>query len=133
MPVMYVCGACNFPLSVFVKVGQNSYGVPTPDEVIAQYGGICLKCGFPLRRPGLNDVVIKVDGKREFVRRIFEIQKESTTGTRFLNRYLEQLDLDPRIIEEIKREVLGSTLVGEPELEALGGAEEEASLEESSS
>ncbi len=132
MPVMYVCGSCGYPLSVFVKVGQNSYGVPTPDEVIAQYGGICLRCGSPLRRPRLDDIVIKVDGKKEFARRIFEIQREYITGTKFLNKYLDQLDLDPEVIDDIRREVFeGSMTLSE--LDVPSDVDDEVSTEESSS
>ena len=49
MPVVYRCGRCGYILDVFVKVGQNSYGVPTPEEVLSRYGGVCPRCGARLR------------------------------------------------------------------------------------
>ncbi|GEM_PF-426267 len=60
MPVKYVCRNCGFVLWEFREVGQDYYGVPTPEEVIRVYGGICPRCKSDLRMPSLNDISIKI-------------------------------------------------------------------------
>ena len=65
MPVVYRCGVCGFILDVFVRVGQSSRGVPTPSEVISNYGGLCPRCGSPLQPPSLRDITVKPDGPEE--------------------------------------------------------------------
>lgn len=58
MPVVYRCSSCGFPLYVFARVGQSTSGVPTPSQIIYMYGGVCPRCGKPLRPPSLRDIVI---------------------------------------------------------------------------
>ncbi len=60
MPVVYRCSRCGYPLYVFPRVGWNSYGVPTPSEVIAMYDGVCPACGKPLRKPSPSSIRVLV-------------------------------------------------------------------------
>ncbi|MET1128348.1 MAG: hypothetical protein ABWW70_03425 [Thermoproteota archaeon] len=91
MPVVYRCGVCGFILHIFVKVGQNSYGVPTPSEVISQFGGMCPRCGSELRRPGVRDVAIKPNGLVELARVLHEARATMRIRFRFVEKVLEQL------------------------------------------
>jgi hypothetical protein len=59
MPVKYVCKHCGFVLWEFKEVGQDYYGIPTPEEVIRVYGGICPRCKHDLTLPSLNDITIE--------------------------------------------------------------------------
>ena len=61
MPVVYRCSRCGFPLYVFARVGQSSYGLPTPSEVIYMHGGRCPRCGKELKRPTIRSIRIDVD------------------------------------------------------------------------
>jgi ribosomal protein S27AE len=65
MPVRYICGNCGYILSVFYEVGQDYYGVPTPEEVYRIHGGICPKCKHDLSMPTLNDIRITSARKYE--------------------------------------------------------------------
>ena len=56
MPVVYRCSHCGRVLYVHWRVGQNSYGVPTPSEIIARNGGVCPYCGHRLGRPSIDDI-----------------------------------------------------------------------------
>lgn len=58
MPVRYICGNCGYILSVFYEVGQDYYGVPTPEEVYRIHGGICPRCKHDLNMPALSDIRI---------------------------------------------------------------------------
>ncbi|ADI32324.1 hypothetical protein [Staphylothermus hellenicus] len=60
MPVRYVCKHCGYVLWEFKEVGQDYYGIPTPEEVIRVYGGICPKCKHDLSIPSINDISIKI-------------------------------------------------------------------------
>ena len=59
MPIVYRCRYCGFILHVFKRVGQDSYGIPTPSELSARYGGFCPRCGNRLSKPTLKDIVVK--------------------------------------------------------------------------
>ena len=56
LPVIYRCGSCNYVLYEFLKVGQDSYGLPTPSELMARIGDRCPRCGKKLRAPTIDDV-----------------------------------------------------------------------------
>ena len=56
--IVYRCRVCGYVLYVVRRVGQDSYGVPTPSEVIRMYGGVCPRCGHRLGRPGPGDVTV---------------------------------------------------------------------------
>ncbi len=58
---MYRCSRCGFPLYVFARVGQSSYGLPTPSEVIYMHGGRCPRCGKPLEKPSIKRIRIDVN------------------------------------------------------------------------
>ena len=80
VPVVYRCRQCGYILYVFWRVGQNSYGVLTPSEVISMYGGVCPRCGHPLRRPGLQDLSVTAD--RDLVRMRVELLKQELEDRR---------------------------------------------------
>jgi len=94
LPIVYRCGSCGFILHVFVKVGQNSYGVPTPTEIAAWYGGICPYCGSPLHQPSLDDITIKPDGREELLRVLEEARETTRIKWHRLEPLLEQLRLE---------------------------------------
>lgn len=50
MPIIYRCKSCGSVLYVFERVGQDAFGVPTPDELARRYGGRCPFCGRILNR-----------------------------------------------------------------------------------
>ena len=56
---------------MFVKVGQNSYGVLT----LSMVWGICPRCGAPLGKPTLADIIDKPNGMEE-LRRVLEEAKQ---------------------------------------------------------
>ena len=87
MPIVYRCSRCGFILHVFVKVGQNSYGVPTPSELANQYGGVCPRCGKPLNtKPSLDDIRVYPDKSR-----IVEVLEEARRiGLRSIARLIEE-------------------------------------------
>ncbi len=58
MPVIYRCGSCNHVLYEFLRVGQDSYGLPTPSELIAKLGSNCPHCGKKLKTPALESIKI---------------------------------------------------------------------------
>lgn len=60
-PIRYTCKNCGFELYKFEKAGQEVYGIKTPSEVKAMYGGKCPRCGHELGQPSL------VPGKLEVV------------------------------------------------------------------
>jgi len=58
LPVIYKCRRCGHVLFEFLRVGQDSYGLPTPSELIAKIGDSCPKCGSRLRVSGLDDIKV---------------------------------------------------------------------------
>ena len=76
--IVYRCRSCGFILYVFARVGQDSYGAPTPSELISAYGGICPRCGAPLRPPTLNDIIVKTgeDARLETKLAMAELEKQ---------------------------------------------------------
>ncbi|ALL01351.1 hypothetical protein Pyrde_1305 [Pyrodictium delaneyi] len=91
VPIVYRCRTCGFILHVFVKVGQNSYGIPTPSELSSQFGGICPRCGSMLNTPTLNDIVIKPNGPQELIAVLEEAKRSMRISFRSLERYLAEL------------------------------------------
>lgn len=88
MPIVYRCHRCGFILHVFVRVGQNSYGVPTPSELASQFGGICPRCGAPLGKPSLSDIIVKPNGAQELRRVLEEARQIMRISFRSLEKYL---------------------------------------------
>ena len=80
LPVVYRCRSCGYVFYVHWRVGQNSYGVPTPSEVSSWYGGLCPRCGTPLGRPSLQDIDVVAD--RELVRMRVELLKQELEDQR---------------------------------------------------
>ncbi len=61
MPVIYRCSNCGKPIYVFLRAGQDYYGIPTPSELAARVGGVCPYCGKPIKTTvDLNSIVIKL-------------------------------------------------------------------------
>ncbi len=58
MPVKYVCSNCGYVLWDFRRVGQDYYGVPTPEEVI-RVVGVCPRCKKELKLPTMDEIVIR--------------------------------------------------------------------------
>ncbi|MEM0105906.1 MAG: hypothetical protein QXX81_05150 [Zestosphaera sp.] len=58
MPIMYRCSSCGETLFIFKSVGQDSFGVPTPDELFSKVGSRCPNCGKLLIKPTLNKVKV---------------------------------------------------------------------------
>jgi len=65
VPVVYRCSNCGFVLYVFTRVGETTRGISSPGSVIALYGGVCPRCGKPLRLPTLRDIKVSVDARGE--------------------------------------------------------------------
>jgi len=76
MPVVYRCSRCGFILYVFARVGQTTSGLRTPSEIIYMYGGQCPRCGKPLKKPRLNNVVVDVDVEERIERLIEEAEEQ---------------------------------------------------------
>ncbi len=94
MPVVYRCSNCGAPLEIFVKVGQNSYGVPTPSEVATKYGGTCFYCGAPLKvKPSIDDIEINPEVLENLLNVYFEAQKRRIRFKSlelYIERFLER-------------------------------------------
>ena len=90
MPIVFRCGRCGYILHIFVKVGQNSYGVPTPSELSNQYGGVCPRCGKPLNtKPSLDDIKIYAD-KMKILEVLEEARRTMRISFRSLGKVLEE-------------------------------------------
>ncbi|MGC9011794.1 hypothetical protein [Thermogladius sp.] len=59
MPIKYVCSHCGEVIFEFKYVGQDYYGIPTPQEVYNLYGGVCPHCHNELRIPTVKDITIR--------------------------------------------------------------------------
>ncbi|RUM46541.1 MAG: hypothetical protein DSY37_05090 [Hyperthermus sp.] len=105
MPIVYRCKVCGFIIDVFPYVGYNSYGVPTPSELMSQHGGLCPRCGHRLTKPSLDDIIVKPNGMRELLEVIEEARRTMKVGFRRLEPLLEELrrkySLAPRIPEAL--------------------------------
>jgi len=55
-PIRYRCKHCGYILFEFVKVGQDYYGVPTPEEIYRIYGGVCPRCKSMLEIPSPTEI-----------------------------------------------------------------------------
>ncbi|KSW12200.1 hypothetical protein CF15_05415 [Pyrodictium occultum] len=118
MPVVYRCRVCGFILHVFVRVGQNSYGLPTPSELASQFGGICPRCGSPLGRPSLNDIVIKPNGPQELLAVLEEAKRSMRIGFRSIERYLAEIRRSTRLHTALEERVPSSSGTRPVEAEA---------------
>lgn len=63
MAVLYVCRACDTVVYQFTRVGQDSFGLPTPRELMLRVSSRCPKCGREFRIPSVNDIVILRKGE----------------------------------------------------------------------
>jgi len=115
LPIVYRCKVCGFLLHVFVRVGQNSYGVPTPSELMSQYGGICPRCGHSLEPPTLDDIIVKPDGPQELLAVLEEAKETMRIGFRRLEPLLQQLrlEVERRRIERAAAPPATQSLLGE--------------------
>jgi len=68
--VLYVCRGCDTVVYQFTRVGQDSFGLPTPRELMLRISSKCPKCGRELGIPGVNDIVILRKGE---ARRLLKI------------------------------------------------------------
>lgn len=59
MAIKYRCKECGETIYVHGKIGQNSFGIPTPGELIIRVGSRCPKCGHMFQKPDINDIIIK--------------------------------------------------------------------------
>ena len=80
VPVVYRCSRCGYILYIHWRVGQSSYGVPTPSGLSSWYGGVCPRCGHRLGRPGLQDLSVIADRdlvkmRVELLERLLEEQR----------------------------------------------------------
>ncbi|MCS7098836.1 MAG: hypothetical protein RMH84_05385 [Sulfolobales archaeon] len=82
MPVIYRCSSCSYILYEFLKVGQDSYGLPTPSELLARIGSRCPSCGKKLRPPTLED--IKVSPYRARKSSVSDLSVHSSRGGRVI-------------------------------------------------
>ncbi|MEM0380422.1 MAG: hypothetical protein QXX35_04980 [Desulfurococcaceae archaeon] len=62
MPIRYVCKKCGYVLWSFERVGQDYFGVPSPEDIIRIYG-VCPRCKSDLSIPRLEDIVIDLRTK----------------------------------------------------------------------
>jgi DNA-directed RNA polymerase subunit RPC12/RpoP len=58
VPVKYICKKCGRVLWSFEHVGQDYFGIPTPDEIRRMYG-VCPTCKREFEDPTIDDIVIK--------------------------------------------------------------------------
>ncbi|BES81263.1 hypothetical protein [Pyrodictium abyssi] len=80
MVVVYRCRECGYVLYVHWRMGQSSYGLPTPSEIASWFGGLCPRCGHRLGRPQLDDVDTVAD--RELVAARIELLKRELEAQR---------------------------------------------------
>lgn len=50
MPVVYKCYKCGSIIFIFLRAGQDYYGVPSPSELFVRIGDKCPNCGRQLDR-----------------------------------------------------------------------------------
>ncbi len=58
MVVIFRCRNCGAILFRFSRVGQDFYGLPTPDELKARIGGRCPRCGSIPGRPTPDSIIV---------------------------------------------------------------------------
>lgn len=61
MPIRYRCKRCGFVLFEFNRVGQDYWGVPTPEEVYRLSGGVCPRCKSLLDIPGPGEIRSRIE------------------------------------------------------------------------
>jgi len=89
VPVVYRCSNCGYILDIFLRVGQNSYGVPTPSELASRYGGVCPRCGKPLNTHPDPDLDIELDPHG--LDRLVEVLREAQRSMRIRFRSIMEL------------------------------------------
>ncbi len=71
LAVIYVCRGCDEIIYTFNRVGQDSFGLPTPSELRGRVSARCPKCGRGLGAPGINDIIIVRRGEsRKILKRV---------------------------------------------------------------
>jgi len=61
MPIIYKCSKCNHTIYVFMRAGQDYYGVPSPSELMVRVGNVCPSCKKPIEpNIDISRVIIKV-------------------------------------------------------------------------
>lgn len=63
MPIRYICRKCGHVLWSFTHVGQDYFGVPTPDEIKRMYG-VCPSCKREFIKPSLEDIILEPISKK---------------------------------------------------------------------
>lgn len=58
LAVIFRCKNCGTVLFKFSRVGQDFYGLPTPEELRARIGGRCPSCGTIPTKPTADNVII---------------------------------------------------------------------------
>lgn len=72
LAVIYVCRGCDEPLYIFNRVGQDSFGLPTPSELKGRVSSRCPRCGREFNIPSINDVIIVRKGEsRRILKRAY--------------------------------------------------------------
>lgn len=88
MPIVYRCGNCGYIFHVFLRVGQNSYGVPTPSELASMYGGVCPRCGKPINTHPDPDLDIELD--IHGLDRLAEVLREARRSMKVTFKFLAE-------------------------------------------
>jgi len=58
--IIYRCRNCKEPLFIYDSRNIHPCGLPSPETVIAWYGGVCPKCGCKLRPPSHKDIRVEI-------------------------------------------------------------------------
>ncbi|BCU68670.1 hypothetical protein HS7_21070 [Sulfolobales archaeon HS-7] len=56
--IIWTCKGCEYELFRFEKVGQDYYGVRTPQEIMSYHGNKCPRCGRQLEMPTIFSIQI---------------------------------------------------------------------------
>ena len=91
MPIVYRCKNCGFIFFVFVYVGQDSYGPRTPSELMSMHGYHCPRCGKPLEKPTLDDIIVKPNGLEELEATIEEAKETMKISFKNLEKHIAVL------------------------------------------
>lgn len=84
--IVYRCRVCGYVLYVVLRVGQDSYGVPTPSEVIRMYGGVCPRCGHRLGKSGPGDITVAAGNRAPGETDVLEWIRGTTSPLRHPHR-----------------------------------------------
>jgi len=105
MPIVYRCQKCGCILDVYARVGQDPYGVRTPSEIAARYGGICPCCGRRLNsRPSFTDITVETNGIEKLLQVLGEALERGEPYARY---YIQQnwhmLPNGQHLLEKLRR------------------------------